>query len=123
MGVLLAHKERGMSRLLRRTPRRGRPPPPSPTRARQPPRRHPPRLSRTPKPLRRDDRLGTPIPDHHRTSRLTLTAPGVSNLGQHQREDAEVWQQFLGFGNDSAAFSTNWGNWYICTRGPDSPVA
>ena len=50
-------------RLLRPTPRRRRPAPPSPTRPGQPPRRHPARLPTPPHPLRRTHRLGTP-PNH-----------------------------------------------------------
>ena len=46
--------------LLRPTPRRRRPPPPSPARPRQPPRRHPARLPTPPQPLQRTHRLGPP---------------------------------------------------------------
>ena len=48
------------ARLLRPTPRRRRPAPPSPTRPGQPPRRHPARLPTPPHPLRRTQSLGTP---------------------------------------------------------------
>ena len=66
--------------LLRPTPRRRRPAPPSPTRPGQPPRRHPARLPTPPHPLRRTQSLGTP-PNNPATGRLTTYEPGMSRYG------------------------------------------
>ena len=60
--------------VLRPTPRRWRHPPPSLPRARQPPRRHPPRLPTPPHSVRRTDRLGPP--DGRRL--MTIYEPGMS---------------------------------------------
>ena len=63
--------------LLRPTPRRRRPAPPSPARPGQPPRRHPARLPTPPHHLRRTHRLGTPTTRPR--SSLTTYDPGMSN--------------------------------------------
>jgi hypothetical protein len=59
------------------SPHRRRPAPPSPTRTRQPPRRHPARLPAPPQHLRRTQRLRTPPT---RQGRLTTYDPGMSRL-------------------------------------------
>jgi len=62
--------------LLRHPASRRRRPPPSTTRPRQPPRRHPPRVSRPPHRLRRNHRLGTPHGSRHQRCRLTVRTVG-----------------------------------------------
>ena len=61
---------------LRRPPRRRQHPPRRPTGPRQPTRRHPPRLPRTPHPLRRTPRLEPPNRPKNQPSRLTFTTVG-----------------------------------------------
>ena len=61
-GVQRAQQLTRCPRLLRRPPRPRQHPPPSPTGARQPARRHPRRLPTPPPALRRTHRLGTPNP-------------------------------------------------------------
>jgi hypothetical protein len=78
VGLLLHHLQPGMPRLLRPTPSRRRPPPSSSAGPRQPSRRHPPRLPRTPQSLRRERCLGPPKRESS-LRRLTRCAPGVSN--------------------------------------------
>src|SRR5579875_3706397 len=78
MGVLRPINQPRRTLLLRPSPRRRRPAPPSTTRPGQPPRRHPPRLPTTPHHLQRTQDLGTP-PNHPRhPSRLTTYDPGMS---------------------------------------------
>ena len=67
----------GLTRLLRPTPRRRRPAPPSPARP-ELPRRHPARLPAPPHHLQREHRLGTPPNQPHHPRRLTSYNPGMS---------------------------------------------
>src|SRR4051794_10418433 len=74
VGLRRPHRQSRRPRLLRRPPRPRSDSSPGSASARQPARRHPPRLPPPPHPLRRTPRLGPP----HPSRRLTRTPLGMS---------------------------------------------